>query len=283
MRWVSARRRRNVLICPFSFKGQAASHAPRPVPLESAGREAFPAAMAQSLRPTRSCYHHPMRMGWIRVAVLVVAISSPARPAAHARPAKRLEASNPSLRVPGLAANVLALALRVYRHAREANLIGRSRLTVIDYSLASTEPRLWVIDPESGSVLFAERVAHGKGSGDRVPTEFGKEPQSHRSSLGVFRTAETYRGAHGYSLRLDGLDKGVNDGARKRDIVFHAADYATEAFAREHGRLGRSFGCPALAPKVASAIIDEIRGGSIVVAVGADSRWVSSSPLAGGG
>jgi len=225
-----------------------------------------------------------MWMGWVRVAVLLVSMSSPGRPAAHARPpAKHLDPSKPALRVPGLATSVLALALRVYRHAQEANLIGRSRLTVIDYSLASTEPRLWVIDPETGSVLFAERVAHGKGSGDLVPTEFGNEPQSHRSSLGVFRTAETYLGAHGYSLRLDGLDKGVNDGARKRDIVFHAADYATEAFAREHGRLGRSFGCPALGPKVASAIIDEIRGGSIVVAVGADSRWVSSSSLAGGG
>ena len=120
-------------------------------------------------------------------------------------------------------------------------------------------------------MLFAERVAHGRGSGDLLASRFGNETQSHRSSLGVFRTAETYFGAHGYSLRLDGLDKGVNDQARKRDIVFHAADYATERFGREHGRLGRSFGCPALAPEVARAVIDEIRGGSIVVAVGGDA------------
>src|SRR4051812_278998 len=118
-----------------------------------------------------------MRMGWIRVAVVFVAISSPGRPAAHAKPAKRLDVSKPALPGPGLAADVLALALRVYRHAQEANLIGRSRLTVIDYSLASTEPRLWVIDPETGSVLFAERVAHGKGSGELVATQFGNEPQ----------------------------------------------------------------------------------------------------------
>jgi len=203
--------------------------------------------------------------------MLLVAVSAPPGPPARGESPKALEASKPSLRVPGLAAGALALALRAYRRAQEGNLIGRGRLTVIDYSLASTERRLFVIDPESGKVLFAERVAHGRGSGDLLASRFGNETQSHRSSLGVFRTAETYFGAHGYSLRLDGLDKGVNDQARKRDIVFHAADYATERFGREHGRLGRSFGCPALAPEVARAVIDEIRGGSIVVAVGGDA------------
>src|SRR5205085_2320290 len=122
----------------------------------------------------------------------------------------------------------LALGLRAYRRAQQGKLIGRSRLTIIDYSLASTERRLWVIDPESGKVLFTGQVAHGRGSGELMARQFGNQPQSHRSSLGVFRTAETYLGAHGYSLRLDGLDKGVNDQARARDIVFHAADYATE-------------------------------------------------------
>src|SRR3954468_1524991 len=224
-----------------------------------------------------------MRVGRIQAAMFFVAVSSSPDPVARAEAAQPVEAAKPLLRVPGLAPGALEVALRAYRRAQAENLIGRRRLTVIDYSLASTERRLFVIDPESGKVLFVERVAHGRGSGELVANRFGNQPQSHRSSLGVFRTAETYLGAHGYSLRLDGLDKGVNDLARKRDIVFHAASYATERFGREHGRLGRSFGCPALAPKVASAIIDEIRGGSIVVAVGADSRWVSSSPLAGGG
>jgi hypothetical protein len=189
----------------------------------------------------------------------------------------------PALRAPGLSASTLALALRAYHRAEERRLLGRKRLTVIDYSLPSTAPRLWVLDPERGEVLFTELVAHGRGSGELVPDRFGNTPQSHRSSLGVFRTAETYRGAHGYSLRIDGLDKGVNDRARARDLVFHAAGYATEAFGQQHGRLGRSHGCPALPPATSRQIIDEIRGGSLVVAVGPDSRWVETSPLARGG
>jgi hypothetical protein len=173
---------------------------------------------------------------------------------------------------PGLAAGSIAIALRAYRRAQEQKLVRRERLTIVDYSLPSTEPRLWVLDPESGKVLFAERVAHGRGSGDLLATRFGNRPESHRSSLGVFRTAETYTGAHGYSLRLDGLEKGINDRAREREIVFHSADYATEAFGREHGYLGRSYGCLALAPAVSHALIDEIRGGSIVVALGNEQR-----------
>jgi hypothetical protein len=178
--------------------------------------------------------------------------------------------------VPGLASGLLASALRAYHRAQDEKRVARERLTVIDYSLPSTQRRLWVLDPESGKVLFAERVAHGKGSGDLVASKFGNAPESHQTSLGVFRTAETYQGAHGYSLRLDGLEKGVNDLARARDIVFHAASYVTEAFGLLHGRLGRSYGCPALDPSMSRAIIDEIRGGSIVVALGA-----SPSPLGG--
>jgi hypothetical protein len=221
-----------------------------------------------------------MRVGPIKATILVVAICALKSPIARAEAARSLQAPEPQFRVPGLAAGTLELALHAYRRAEEENLLGRKRLTVIDYSLASTQRRLWVLDPDSGRVLFAERVAHGKGSGDLLAARFGNEPESHLSSLGVFRTAETYEGAHGYSLRVDGLDKGTNDRARERDIVFHGASYATEAFGREHGRLGRSFGCPAIAPGVARAVIDEIRGGSIVVAVGADSRWIASSDLA---
>jgi hypothetical protein len=207
-----------------------------------------------------------MRFKWIGAVLLLSGAAFAARADLPTAPA----ASSLSLKsfpVPGLSASALQFALQAYHRLQSKEPLQRQRLTVIDYSLPSTQKRLWVLDPESGEVLFAERVAHGRGSGDLVASRFGNVPESHRTSLGVFRTAETYQGAHGYSLRLDGLEKGVNDRMREREIVFHAASYATESFAQKNGRLGRSFGCPALDPARARAIIDAIRGGSIVVAL----------------
>ncbi len=203
------------------------------------------------------------------LAFVLFAIDCPVARADGARP---MLAAATAFHVPGLGAQALAFALGAYQRARDEKLVSRPRLTVIDYSLPSTQKRLWVLDPESGAVLFSERVAHGRGSGELIADRFGNRPQSHRTSLGLFRTAETYQGAHGYSLRIDGLEKGINDRARERDIVFHAADYVSESFGLRHGRLGRSYGCPALDPLVASAIIDEIRGGSLVVALGANDE-----------
>ena len=182
--------------------------------------------------------------------------------------------------VEGLSDQKLAVALRAYERAKEEGLVANTRLTVIDYSLPSTAKRMWVIDPATGAVLFHELVAHGQGSGDNRATRFGNVDSSHRTSLGVFRTAETYRGKHGHSLKLDGHDPGVNDAARSRAIVIHAADYVSERFVRAHGRLGRSHGCPALDPRIARRVIDEVKGGSILVAFGGDDAWVARSPLA---
>jgi hypothetical protein len=204
-----------------------------------------------------------MRANTIRAAFLVLAIAL----AARADLPKSPDDSSLTFSVPGLSASALQFALRAYHRLQSTAGIQRQRLTVIDYSLPSTEKRLWVLDPESGEVLFAERVAHGRGSGDLIASRFGNTPESHLTSLGVFRTAETYQGAHGYSLRLDGLEKGINDRMREREIVFHGASYVTESFAQKNGRLGRSFGCPALDPARSREIINAIRGGSIVVAL----------------
>ena len=174
----------------------------------------------------------------------------------------------------------LATALRAWERARAAGLAPNPRLTIIDYSRPSTERRLWVIDPRTGRVLFHELVAHGQGSGGNRAERFGNTTDSHRTSLGVFTTAETYRGRHGLSLRLDGRDPGVNDRARARAIVIHAAEYATDRFVRAHGRLGRSHGCPAVDPAVSRALVDEVKGGSVVVAFGGDDAWIARSPLA---
>ena len=182
--------------------------------------------------------------------------------------------------IKGLDPAVFRFARGAYESVRSKNHIARRLLTVIDYRKPSTEKRLWVLDMETGAVLFHELVAHGQGSGDNRATRFGNVDSSHRTSLGVFRTAETYRGKHGHSLKLDGHDPGVNDAARSRAIVIHAADYVSERFVRAHGRLGRSHGCPALDPRIARRVIDEVKGGSILVAFGGDDAWVARSPLA---
>lgn len=134
-----------------------------------------------------------------------------------------------------------------------------------------------MLDLESAAVRFETLVAHGRASGLRRPTSFSNVPGSKQSSLGLFRTADTYQGRHGYSLRLVGLEPGVNDRAYERAIVIHGAPYVTPAFVARHGRLGRSWGCPALDPALHRDVIDAIRGGSALFAYYPDARWLESS------
>ncbi len=148
---------------------------------------------------------------------------------------------------------------------------------VIDYSRPSTQERLWVFDLEHDTLLFKELVAHGKNTGANRATHFSNRPGSLQTSLGVFVTADIYRGEHGKSLRLDGLEAGFNDKARARAIVIHAADYVDKASADKQGRLGRSWGCPALRPAVASTIIDAVAGGAVLFAWGDDPDWQAQS------
>jgi len=182
-------------------------------------------------------------------------------------------AANPSGRLPDR--KVLACALAAYHRADQAGLVRNQLLTVINYGLPSSLRRLWVIEPRTLRVLMHEFVAHGRGSApvedpDRA-VRFGNQPESHRSSLGTFLTGEAYSGEHGYSLELLGLDPGVNDRARERRIVMHPAAYVGEAFrAKSGGRVGRSWGCPALDPAVAHTLIARIQDGSVVFAAGPD-------------
>jgi hypothetical protein len=154
-------------------------------------------------------------------------------------------------------------------------------LTVIDYSRPSTEERLWVYDLGSRELLYQELVAHGQGTGENLSTKFSNEPESHQTSLGLFVTADAYVGRNGYSLRLDGLDEGFNDRARERAIVMHGAPYVDAAAARRQGRLGRSWGCPAVRESVARPMIDRVKGGSLVFAYYPDQKWLSPSRYLG--
>src|SRR5690606_38198995 len=182
---------------------------------------------------------------------------------------------------PALDREVLSLATRAVACTRRqpGTTAPPSTLSVIDYSRPSTEPRLWVFDLASHALLFEELVAHGRNTGGNIASAFSNRSGSNMSSLGAFRTAESYVGANGYSLRLDGLEPGFNDLARDRAIVIHGAPYVSPEIARAQGRLGRSLGCPAVRPAVARKLIDRIRGGSLVFAYYPDSEWLQRSRL----
>jgi len=185
--------------------------------------------------------------------------------------------------VQSLDSKVLRLALGAVACARSSGQVDNDRLlTVIDYSRASTQPRLWVLDLEREQLLFEELVAHGQGSGENFATRFSNADGSHQTSLGLFRTADTYVGGNGYSLRLDGLEAGFNDRARERAIVMHGAPYVSDDNVRAVGRLGRSHGCPALRPSIARSVIDTIKQGSLVFAYYPDKNWLQGSRFLNG-
>lgn len=182
--------------------------------------------------------------------------------------------------VEGMSSKVLTAALDAVSCARSRGVSGRTDLlTVIDYSLPSTKPRLWVLDMAHEKVLFHELVAHGSGSGETYATQFSNVNESKQTSLGLFLTGETYEGGNGYSLKLRGLDRGINDRAEFRHIVMHGAWYVSPEHARTHGRIGRSWGCPALSAEIAPAVIDAIKAGSFVFSYSARA----SAPVRGCG
>ena len=164
---------------------------------------------------------------------------------------------------------VLKAAMSAYSKALKQGAVAREGLlTIIDYTLPSTEPRLWVVDLLKGQVLYRELVAHGRGTGDNIAKKFSNKPGSFMSSLGLFVTDESYMGQNGYSMRLRGLDKGINDHAYERAIVMHGADYVDEGVAQALGRLGRSLGCPAVRLDIAASLIDTIKDGTVMFAYG---------------
>lgn len=174
-------------------------------------------------------------------------------------------------------ANVLHLALTAYLNARKDGYVGKQVLTVIDYSEPSTAKRLWVFDLKNNRTLFNTWVSHGRNSGGLNSTSFSNQPGSLKSSIGVFLTDEPYIGKNGYSLRIRGLERGVNDDAYERSIVVHGAAYANGSNLRSGYGLGRSWGCPAVASKLATPIINTIKEKSIIFSYYPDRRWLSHS------
>lgn len=150
-------------------------------------------------------------------------------------------------------------ALEGYYLLKSKGLIKKEFLTIIDFSLSSSIKRMWIIDMNQNKIILNSLVAHGKNSGEEYAKEFSNKNQSNKSSLGFFATGEVYQGKHGLSLKLDGLEKGINDNARKREVVVHGADYVSENFIKNHKRLGRSQGCPAVPVELSKKIIEIIK------------------------
>lgn len=150
-------------------------------------------------------------------------------------------------------------ALKGFYLLKDKGVIKKNILTLIDFSLSSNTKRLWVIDLTTNTILFNSLVAHGRNTGEEFATAFSNLNSSFKSSLGFYATGEIYQGKHGASLRLDGLENGVNDNARERGVVMHGADYVSESFIRDHKRLGRSQGCPAVPVELTDEIIQLIK------------------------
>jgi hypothetical protein len=164
----------------------------------------------------------------------------------------------------GLNSHVFNLAKEAYTCAVNKGQIKNPMLTVVDFSKPSYDKRLWVINMKTHNVLYNLRVSHGSNSGDVYANDFSNKIGTHESSLGVFLTDNTYYGHHGYSLRLSGLEKGINNNAYKRDIVMHGSPYVNPAFISEYGRIGRSWGCLALNKNDATKVIKAIKSGSMI-------------------
>lgn len=187
-----------------------------------------------------------------------------------------------SLNDSSLKAEVFFLAMKGYNALVALNQVEKDNLlSIIDYSLPSSRERFFVIDLARKCLLYKTLVAHGRNSGELYALRFSNKACSHQSALGFYITGDPYVGGQGYSMILNGIDTGYNDQARKRAIVIHGADYATENYIKRYGRLGRSFGCPALPPDVNKKIIDLIKEGSVVFGFYPDSNYLNQSVVLG--
>ena len=169
---------------------------------------------------------------------------------------------------------VFQLAYQGYKKIKNKQ---KSLLSIVDFSMPSTQKRLLVLDMDSHRVLFNTHVAHGKNSGWNYATSFSNQVGSLQSSLGFYLTENTYQGGNGYSLILEGLENGFNNKAKERAIVIHGAPYCNPTIINGSGRLGRSFGCPALPPTLARPIIDTIKGGSVLFVFAQNSTYLAQS------
>ena len=180
----------------------------------------------------------------------------------------------------GLAHQAFDYAMKGFSVMKSAGEVGNDTIiSIIDFSKPSSQKRLFVIDLTNCKVLFNTYVAHGMQSGKEFASRFSNKPESNKSSLGFYETLGTYIGGNGYSLKLQGVEKGINDNANKRAIVIHGAEYVDESFIRSQGYIGRSWGCPALPERLHKAIIDVIKNGTCLFIFSPDNNYLSHSKI----
>jgi len=178
------------------------------------------------------------------------------------------------------AIDLLQTALSGYELLKEEHTINRPEvITIIDFSMPSNQERLWVLDLVEVKVLYHCLVSHGRNSGEIMAENFSNKPGSYASSPGFYTTGETYFGKHGFSLRLNGIENGINDKARERAIVIHGADYVSPEFIEKNGRLGRSLGCPAVPEELSKEIIETIKDGTCLFVYAPTESYLSTSPV----
>ena len=213
----------------------------------------------------------------ISTVILTSNITSSTPTFAKTGPDINTQVQHLSHKAPQLNKNVLKLALTAYTNASKRGSVKKPVLTVIDYSLPSNKQRMWVFDVRNERLLYNTYVAHGKNSGVNTAQHFSNRESSKQSSLGTYITKDTYIGHKGYSLNLQGLDKGYNTNAYNRRVVMHGAWYMEPDFIKRAGRAGLSWGCPAIAQTLAKPIINTIKNGSVIFAYFPDKKFLSHS------
>ena len=180
----------------------------------------------------------------------------------------------------GLTRQAFEYAMKGFNYLASTGKLNNTQvISIVDFSLPSSRKRLFIIDLKNYKLLFNTYVAHGRNSGHEKATQFSNQEESYKSSLGFYITGETYNGEHGFSLKLDGKEYGINDNASSRAIVMHAAAYVDESLIRAQGYIGRSLGCPAISEKLHRPIIEKIKNGSCLFLYSPDNYYLSHSRI----
>ena len=180
----------------------------------------------------------------------------------------------------GLSEQAFQYAVKGYDYLKEKGKISNENIiSIVDFTKPSYEKRLFVIDLQRCKILFNTYVANGQGSGKEFANRFSNIPESFQSSLGFYLTSDTYTGKNGYSMHLNGVEKGINDRADERAIVMHGAPYVSETYIRSQGYIGRSWGCPAVPEKLNKPIIEKIKNGSCLFIYGKNKKYLRYSKI----
>jgi hypothetical protein len=180
----------------------------------------------------------------------------------------------------GLGRQVFDYAMKGFNYMIETGALANKKIiTIVDFSKPSSEKRMFIIDLENYKILFNTYVAHGIQSGKEFANQFSNRPSSNKSSLGFYETLDTYMGGNGYSLRLQGMERGINDNANRRDIVIHGADYVNENLIHSQGYIGRSWGCPAVPTQLHKSIINKIKNGTCLFIFSPEKKYLASSKI----